>query len=285
MSAPASNMSTRSFCEEVAANKEKMPDPLTAFAQGFSPANIIKGLLGPLTSENEAESIMANKVEQNMDASTRQSFRSECSNAATAQNSNFIDTTACAKALGCEKLATPGLSDRQVDAMSRMCTFSNITQTNSNTVRQNCNLDIAIKALKGAELDSKLMAVMEKMQEAKGLMAKNSGKSRSCNDISTNVNASTYVESFKACASNFQTENSNFSSVRQHGQPAEHQRLLPGLHGLQQHLRRIDDQGQPDSQLAGHDQPARRRHPVAACLAVLCCCMIVGLVAYLMVAG
>lgn len=274
----------RSFCEEVARNKEQLKDPLTSFVEGFSPATIIKEMLKPLTSANDAESLVTNKVEQNLDASTKLSFRSECNNSATITNSNVFDPTECAKALGCERMGTPGLSDKQVDNYFKMCTFGNVTQTNKNTVRQNCAMDAAIKALKTAELDTKLMAVMEKMQEAKGLMANNSGKSKSCNDIKTNVDASTYVNSFKACANNFNTENSNFATCVSN---TNQQNVNDAFQSCMDSSNIYEDTGTKVTTGTSMKDSVTQYATgiqVAACLAVLCCCLLMGLGAYLMLA-
>lgn len=210
---PTASRSARELCAQVQQNKDALKGR-TNFVNAVNPFSAITNLVSNLTSKNEAESLVINNVENKLDASTRQSLRSECTNQTTIKNTNTIDTTECIKALGCDKLMANAdrMSSDQLDRVTKMCSFTNIHQSNQNRIQSNCTTDLAIKALKNAELDANLMAALEKLQESKGLMAQNSSSTLSCNDIRQDVDASTYINAYQNCMNQFQAENANFST-------------------------------------------------------------------------
>lgn len=216
--------SAQDFCKQVQQKKNLIGD-ITKLAVSTSPIGLIGKALDKLGSHNTSMDIIRNNITSVVGTQTVNETEQACANQAAIAQSNLADNTECIKLLNCgntvaiaQGLKAAGLTDvqisHQLDLTQANCSAllsGKITQSNTLSAEQNCALDGALDLLNKAALDTNLMAVFQKVQEAKGLMSSNENNTNACNVVSTTVNSSVYSKAYQHCANQLNLAQSNIS--------------------------------------------------------------------------
>lgn len=210
------------FCKEVE-KKKTLIGALTDIAT--SPMKLIGDCLDKLGSHTDTTTIIKNNIENVVTSSIVSIVENKCSNEAAIRQANEVDNTECIRLLNCgnaielaQSLKQLGFSEagilKALNDNNTLCSNvlsrdGQVTQENSLTSQQSCTLDGALELLSHSKLDSNLMAVFEKVQEAKGLMSGSSSTTNSCNMISNKIDSSTYSSAKQECSNVLKLDQGN----------------------------------------------------------------------------
>lgn len=210
----------QSFCRDVQRKKSLLGD-ITDLVAVASPLALISSCLGKLGSHNESVDKTRSQVSNMISQKSVSDVEQVCSNAATLKQSNFADKTECFKALDCgtsfnDKILASSAPQETIQALikanSAKCLAlenGNNIQTNKLTATQNCALNGVMTILSTATLDANLMAILQKSQEATGLMSGSSSKTDSCSTVSNKVDSSVYARNYQSCGNAFGLDQTN----------------------------------------------------------------------------
>lgn len=125
-----------------------------------------------------------------------------CSTASGVVETNLFDNTACAAAMGCANRIDPNYraqliaqlgssekADAQLAFLAKICTFT-ITQTNSTTIVQSCNITQTIQRLASAPFDGTVQGAINALA---------AGAPLDCSTLPTSVTTSDIAYSYGAC--------------------------------------------------------------------------------------
>lgn len=221
------------FCKEVQKKKDILGDITTAVVSVVSPMALIGNLLGKLGTSTKSVDVIKNNISNEVSSVTRNKVENACANAAIVKQYNVVDNTECVKTLGCgadglvkvytalslDNWSTAQQKQDTVTAFNLQCgallNGTNINkQINSFTGQQNCTIDGVLTILSSATLDSSLMAILQKTQEAKGLMASTNSTTNSCNNISNKASVENYTETYQKCGNALNLDQSNVIKCR-----------------------------------------------------------------------
>jgi hypothetical protein len=210
----------QSFCRDVERKKNILGD-ITSLVASASPIGLISAALGKLGSHNESvdksKTMVSNMITQKSVSDVEQI----CSNAATLQQSNFADKSACFIALDCgasfnDKILASNAPQETIQALikdnaAKCLALAKGTNNQSNklSATQSCALNGVLTILSNADLDANTMAILQKSQEATGLLSGSSSKTDRCATVSNKVDASTYSKNYQSCSNTFGLNQTN----------------------------------------------------------------------------
>jgi len=229
----ASPQNAQDFCKEVAAKKDTLGDISKAIIAVSSPMALIGSLLGKLGTNTKSVDVIKNNIQNEVSSTTVSKIENKCRNSATVNQYNVVDNSECVRLLGCGSTGMVNLytalnsntwSSAQwkqdtVTAFNTQCSAllnnTNINkQVNTYTGQQNCTIDGVLTILSAATLDSSLMAILQKTQEAKGLLASTDSSTKTCNNISNKASVSNYTDTFQKCSNNLNLNQGNIAKCR-----------------------------------------------------------------------
>jgi hypothetical protein len=168
-------MDDLSICNQMKALQQKLAPLIPQLKLvSASPSNLMKNLL--LAGGYSQQQVT--------DLMTKIYVSSSCTNNASINQINLIDTTKCATVLGCAKRVDPayvsalqkkfGLisANEQLNVLAQLCTFNNITQSNDATVQQTCIQSQTIKGLNDLPFSPAIQAIINSLTNAAPLDCK-----------------------------------------------------------------------------------------------------------------
>lgn len=219
------SQSALDFCKEVQQKKkwwEKGLDVLKA----TTPIGLIEGALDKVGSRNKSTSTSVTSIKNSVSQKTQTLMDQACINDTIVKQLNSLDNTACLKELKCGDMAQEtieltrlGLSNSIIEKVlnekAELCKkvlSGKKVQSNVYNGKNICALENAVKLLSEAKLDSDTMALYQKLQESKGLLASNETKSKNCTDIRNDISSEKYVQSYQKCSNALKLDQTNIAA-------------------------------------------------------------------------
>jgi hypothetical protein len=214
-------MSAVDFCKQVQQKKSALGE-IGDVLKSISPFGIISAGLDKLGARNQTETVIKNNIENKVSMESRTLLNQSCETRTDYNQQNAIDNTACVKAFNCGRtddileLKKAGMSDQAISELladrNRLCgsiLAGKVVQKNQLSSQQNCAVDNTLKLLSESNMDANLMAIFQKMQDAKGLLTSNNSKSSTCTNINNNASAQRYIDSYQKCSSALKLDQGN----------------------------------------------------------------------------
>lgn len=199
-------VNAREVCQQIAAVQGKVSALLPSItASATSPDDLLVKLL-------LAASLTPQQIET-LRTKTGSTSVTACNNSSAIAQSNVFDSEVCARVLGCmnrrdpvyiaelTQLLGPAQADKQLALLKEMCTF-NVTQSNSASTVQQCNLQQTLSLLQQQPFDPVLQGVLN---------ALSSGVAVDCSAVPTTATSSAYEKAYAHCQNYAELSQSNIA--------------------------------------------------------------------------
>ena len=200
----AMGQTARDACSRISTEAENIKakyDGINGIIDSFNPLSVFK------SGDNATEDVMTNILNTNLSTCDVTKIENACVNSSASTQVNSIDNTMCPMCTNPPSHWTP-------DDITKLCSYSNITQENVATISQRCSIQSTIESLlsKTASVDAQALASV--LQEADGLMSgDNSYKADNCNVINVDMSSVEYLENKSSCANEISVDQKNNLSV------------------------------------------------------------------------
>jgi hypothetical protein len=205
-------MSGQSTCNAIAAIREngKTNQQALDTLSNFSPGGVVKAY----GAQNKSDNAVVNLIRQNLNIIQKTIVDNRCDNISSITQSNVYEDSGCWNSLLrlCRNDVT-GAPDiaciKEVRTLLDRSGRAPITQQNKNSTMANCEINSAIQALARQEASLMNTALLESMQEAKGLLSGNQTSNLNCNEINTNITSDQYISVLLKCMNETSVNQSN----------------------------------------------------------------------------
>ncbi len=206
-------MSGQSTCNDIAKIKENGKTTRAAIDAFGNAINPIGSLIGGLSSKNQSDNAVINLIRQNVSSIQKTMVKNNCNNISSLKQENiYRENPVCFTSLieTCKNYKT---GETNLDCLKEVRQFLKdrppITQENRNKVQAMCEINSAIQAIASQEASAQNAALLESMQEAKGLMSNNKSDALNCNEVNTNISNEQYLEVLLDCMQETSVAQSN----------------------------------------------------------------------------
>jgi len=206
-------MTGQSTCNDIAKIKENGKTTRAAIDAIGSAINPIGTLIGGLSSKNQSDNAVINLIRQNATSIQKTMIKNNCNNISSLKQENiYRENPICFTSLIeiCKNYKT---GETNLECLKEVRQFLKdrppITQENKNKVQAMCEINSAIQAIASQEASTQNAALLESMQEAKGLLSSNKSDSLNCNEVNTNISNEQYLEVLLDCMQETSVAQSN----------------------------------------------------------------------------
>lgn len=211
------------FCREAAKKSSVIGDIFGGITSVLSmtPVGGVAALLGNINAKNTSETSSKVWTEDKVRAMTQVKVEQNCESKTDVNQANLVDNTECLKALGCDKIGetavvfknSPNAMKIYMENMKEICNQysknGNTRQKNSFSSVGNCKIDSMIEILTNMKLDTDVVAAIDKLMEAKGVLSGNDSITKKCDVIKKEVDIDKFVEAYQKCIMTLKANQSN----------------------------------------------------------------------------
>jgi hypothetical protein len=189
-------MNAAQACQKISTRADEIKAQMDGYAKVAQNANPF-AFLNPQSykgGDNTSDNMMRNILNTNISTEENTKIQNTCNNSSVGSQINSLDNSNCP---ACQ-------------THPELCTFHNITQSNSATSNQSCLLQATTSALlqKSSSIDAQALAkALQKSQDA--LSGNNSSSNQQCNVVNTNMTAKQYLEQITKCANQNSLDQNN----------------------------------------------------------------------------
>lgn len=205
-------MSGQSSCNAIAAIREQGKTDRAA-VDAIGNLNPITAIGNAVGSKNQSDNAVVNLIRQNIRSIQETMVKNNCSNISSLKQENiYRENPICFTSLieTCKNSKT-GQTDLACLAEVRkiLAERTPVTQENKNKTTAICEINSAIQAIASQEASTQNAAMLQSMQEAKGLMSGNKSDSLNCNEINTDISNEQYLKVLLECMQETSVSQSN----------------------------------------------------------------------------
>jgi hypothetical protein len=196
-------MSGQSTCRSIAQIRENGNTNRAAIGALGNAINPVGSIVSGLSAQNNSDNAIINIIRQNARSIQDMLVKNKCDNISSLRQENiFRENPICFTSLieTCKNTIT---GETNLECLREVRKFLNdrplITQENRNKVQALCEINSAIQAIAGQEASAQNVALLESMQEAKGLLSRNNSEGLNCNEVDTNITNEQYLKVVLDC--------------------------------------------------------------------------------------
>jgi hypothetical protein len=195
-------MSGQSSCNAIASIREQGKTDRAA-TDALSNLNPITAIGNAFGSKNQSDNAVINLIRQNIKSIQDTMVKNNCNNISSLKQENiYRENPICFTSLieTCKNNIT-GVTD--LNCLKEVRNLLNdkppITQENKNKTSSICEINAAIQTIASQEASTQNAAMLQSMQEAKGLMSGNKTDGLNCNEINTDISNEQYLKVLLEC--------------------------------------------------------------------------------------
>jgi hypothetical protein len=174
--------------------------------------NPIKGIGDAVNSKNDSDNVVVNLIRQNFKNIQSTMIKNNCSNVSSLKQENrYKEDPICFTAL----IGACAFKNEQtnIECVKEVLAFlknrPELTQTNKNVTTALCEINAAIQVIASQEASAQNAAILQSMQEAKGLLTNNKQASFNCSEIDQNISSEQYLKVLLECIAEDSVQQSN----------------------------------------------------------------------------
>ena len=175
--------------------------------------NPIKGIGDAINSKNDSDNTVINIIRQHFKNIQSTMIKNNCSNVSSLKQENrYKEDPICFTAL----IGACTVNKQQqtnIECVKEVLAFlknrPELTQTNKNVTTALCEINAAIQVIASQEATAQNAAILQSMQEAKGLLTNNKQASFNCNEVDQNISSEQYLKVLLECIAEDSKEQSN----------------------------------------------------------------------------
>jgi hypothetical protein len=205
-------MSGKSACNDIASIRAKGKTDAAAM-DALSNLNPITALGNAFGSRNQSDNAVVNLIRQNISSIQDTMVKNSCSNNSSLKQENiYRENPICFTSLveACKNNKT---GNTNMECLKEVRNILNdrtpINQENRNKTRAMCEINAAIQTIANQEATSQNVALLQSMQDAKGLMSSNKTDGLNCNEVNNDISNEQYLKVMLDCIQETSVNQSN----------------------------------------------------------------------------
>jgi hypothetical protein len=206
-------MSGQSTCRDIAAIRERGKTDRAAIDAFGDAINPIKSIGKAISATNDSDNSVIGAIRQNFKNITDTLVRNNCDNISSLKQENiYKEPVICFTSMidVCQNKIT---GETNLECLKEVTAFlknrPSITQENKNVTNSLCEINAAIQVIANQEATAQNAAILQSMQEARGLLSSNKTDGLNCNEIDQNITSEQYLKVLLGCFQETSVKQSN----------------------------------------------------------------------------
>lgn len=180
----------RSACQNVSSTAENIKAAGSATADAINAA-WFGGGLSAFKSDNEIQTNVKNTLGIDLSSADVTQIKNSCQAVVSGSQSNYVGNSNCAY------------------CQNHNCVLDGIQQTNKANVTADCVAKATVEVVRTKDITLQQQALMQAIQESKGVGAANSASANICNFMSVNASSKDFTDLQNECLANANQKQSN----------------------------------------------------------------------------